>query len=266
MSKDAVIEIEIINWDKYNPKRDQQTYTWLRLDNSVGIDPDLFGLAADQKFLWVVLLCEASKKNSAHLRLTLGYLEHVTGIKRARIRETLEFLEQKPMCRVRDNARPPVVAGTTPTNERTNVTNETNERDETDDNARSPAVALTLDFEPLYQKYPLKKGKEAGIKGCLEQILTQEDFDALSGAIDRYTADLKANRTETKFIKHFSSFIGTKRTGFPWREWLSADAGTAIDTGGSAANRATARSDGNQATLAAYKARLAASGGPHGPA
>lgn len=121
--------------------------------------------------------------------------------------------------------------------------------------APSAPEILTFDFESLYRKYPLKKGKAEGLARCAVQIKTQEDFDALSRAIDRYSADLKANGTSPQYTKHFSSFLGADKKR-PWRDWLDADAGqtTLIPTGPT--NRATQRAAGNQATLAAYKARL----------
>jgi hypothetical protein len=80
----------------------------------------------------------------------------------------------------------------------------------------------SFDFEALYRKYPRKEGKASGIKQCEDQIRTQEQYDSLSKAIDRYSEHCR--RTE-QIVKHFSSFIGTKRTGFPWRDWLEPDTG-----------------------------------------
>lgn len=126
------IEIEIVNWEKYNPKRDQKTYTWLRLDNGIITDPDLFGLSAEQKMIWVALLCEASKKNAARIRVNMGWLEKNLDTKHAKILETLAHLQLKPMIIVvtagYDRPLPPASAVTTPTNERTNDTDVTNER------------------------------------------------------------------------------------------------------------------------------------------
>lgn len=122
------VDFDIVNWEKYNPKRDQQTYTWLRLDNGLATDPDLFGLDAEQKFVWVVILCQASKKNSGTLSLSLGWLEHATGVKKAKIEALFDFLESKQSIRQHDRARPPVVVDTTPTYVRTNETYERDER------------------------------------------------------------------------------------------------------------------------------------------
>jgi hypothetical protein len=79
-----------------------------------------------------------------------------------------------------------------------------------------------LDFLALYQKYPRKEGKDPGLKQCRRQIRTQVEYDALSRAIDRYDAHCK---NTGQIIRMFSSFLGSERTGYPWKEWLDADAG-----------------------------------------
>lgn len=117
------MDIEIVNWDKYNPKRDQSTYTWLRLNNDIATDPDLFGLDAEQKFVWIEMLCQASRKNKGTISINIEQLAHVTGVKIQKINALLEFLQIKPIVRIHDRALPPVVATTTPTYERTNETN-----------------------------------------------------------------------------------------------------------------------------------------------
>lgn len=115
------IKMTIVNWDKFNPKRDQKTYTWLRLDNTVATDPKLFGLDAEQKFVWIVILCQASQKNSGDVSLSLGWIGHATGVATEKIEQTLSYLESQGILELHDRARSRVVVATTPTYERTNV-------------------------------------------------------------------------------------------------------------------------------------------------
>jgi hypothetical protein len=79
-----------------------------------------------------------------------------------------------------------------------------------------------FDFRALYAKYPRKEGKDRGLKQCEIQIKTQDEYDALSRAIDKYAALCLKNGT---IKKHFSSFMGSERTGKPWRDYLDVDAG-----------------------------------------
>lgn len=88
-----------------------------------------------------------------------------------------------------------------------------------------------FDFETLYKKYPRKEGKGQGIKQCQKQILTQAEYDSLSISIDRYAKHCEGTQ---QIVKHFGSFLGSDRTGNPWRDWLEADAGVmpTVDSNG----------------------------------
>jgi hypothetical protein len=139
------LEIEIVNWDQFNPRRDQKTYSWFRLNNDLATDRKLFGLDAEQKYLWVCLLCEASKDNSGKFEVDVDYLVHITGIKREKLEQGLQKLCAAGSVRIHVHVRPDVdvhepvhdrirsqnVSCTSPTYERTNETYERDVRDET---------------------------------------------------------------------------------------------------------------------------------------
>lgn len=137
------MEIGIVNWDKYNPKRDQKTYTWLRLDNEVCTGQDMSEYDAHELLVWIALLCEASKKNSGSLSLKLGYIARAARTTTEVVSNALNKLMVDGLIQIHDfvhtaihdrattesdRARPQEIPATTPTYERTNVTNETNER------------------------------------------------------------------------------------------------------------------------------------------
>ena len=73
---------------------------------------------------------------------------------------------------------------------------------------------FVFDFESLYRKYPRKKGKSSGIKKLAKEIKTKEDYNLLAAAIESYANDCIKNKTEEKYIKHFSTFVGC------WRDWM----------------------------------------------
>jgi hypothetical protein len=77
-----------------------------------------------------------------------------------------------------------------------------------------------FDFEKIYQAYPRKEGKKLGIEICVGQIKTQEDYEKLLGAVQRYSAHLKGAGTEPQLVKHFSSFMSS------WTDWAEPNAGT----------------------------------------
>jgi len=75
-----------------------------------------------------------------------------------------------------------------------------------------------FDFEKIYSAYPRKIGKAIGIERLKKTIKSQEDYLALQDAVNNYALECRQNASEEKYIKHFSSFIGTpeKQT---WREY-----------------------------------------------
>lgn len=188
-----VVMVEILNWERYNPKRDQSSYSWLRLNNDIATDPDLFGLTAEQKFVWVCILCQASRDNKSIIRVNVAFIEHLTGVNRDAIEATLEFLEQKPVIRIQEVARPPatagdrarprVVASATPTNvrdertyERTNVCTEPIKKipkkrnpkpQQSDAVASSPVTQLK---ESFFEAYRNEFGREYPGWGAKENV------------------------------------------------------------------------------------------------
>lgn len=71
-----------------------------------------------------------------------------------------------------------------------------------------------LDFEPAYNLYRLKKGKSKGLEKLKKEIKTSYDVSLLIKAIENYNKDLDINKTEIKYIKHFSTFASE------WRDWI----------------------------------------------
>jgi len=115
------VELIINNWDKYNPKRDQKSYTWLRLSNDIGTQSDLFGMTAEMKFIWILLLCEASKKNSGDISIKSSYLSHISQCSDETIEKTVKHLESEGIVTLNsyDTVLPRDDVTTTPTNVRT---------------------------------------------------------------------------------------------------------------------------------------------------
>lgn len=83
-------------------------------------------------------------------------------------------------------------------------------------NARpaKPAAQVSFDFEKVYEKYPRKIGKTRGIKICEKEIKTLLDYENLLKAVSNYATTCQ--QTESKFIKHFSTFMGE------WRDWIES--------------------------------------------
>lgn len=79
---------------------------------------------------------------------------------------------------------------------------------------------LSFDFESVYKKYPRKEGKAKGFLILTKTIKTENQFNDLQKAVENYAKHCNKSITEQRFIKQFSSFIGTIETP-NWTDWIN---------------------------------------------
>lgn len=129
MEQSSWIEIEIINWEKYNPRSDRAHHSWFRLENSIATEPKFHGLSAAQKFIAICLLAEASKGEGGKARVNLLWLCDQLKVRRLEIDGVVTTLVDNGVMRCRVvTANTHNFQSSLTTNERTNErTNETNE-------------------------------------------------------------------------------------------------------------------------------------------
>lgn len=116
------MKIRITNWGKHNPKRDQKTYTWLKLQNDIFKAPDLFILSLEQKAIWIFLLCEASLENKSELDIDDGYIEHYCCVDAELVSNTIDVLSTKGIISIITDTRQSAVVkcrDTTPARQNT---------------------------------------------------------------------------------------------------------------------------------------------------
>lgn len=243
------ITIKILKWDQYNPRKDFKKPFWFALSNRLVEDEDFFSFNHGEFKTWIYILSKASQKPSSEISVNLDHSERVSNISKKDFISSIEKLEQLQMITVSrtHDERDTNVASTLQTNKHPqNTTGQTN-------NIVASVDARQFDFESLYQSYPLKKGKSLGMEKLKKLIKCEEDFNAFANAIKNYTRDIQLRGTEAKYIKHFSSFVGTEKIQ-PWKDWLDSDAGASIAVfeQPKKLGRADQRSASNQAALETY--------------
>jgi hypothetical protein len=92
--------IEVVNWDKYNPRTDSKKPSWFRFENTIATGPSFFGLDAEQKWLWVFILSLVSQANGAGVVWNSAYAQQLTGVKPKKQDETIEIFEKFARLRV----------------------------------------------------------------------------------------------------------------------------------------------------------------------
>lgn len=82
-----------------------------------------------------------------------------------------------------------------------------------------------FDFESLYKAYPRHEGKDAGMRHIAAQIGDDPaKFPEFSKAVGHYAALMQRRKTEIKHMKLWSTFVGTSKTEYPWREYIARPA------------------------------------------
>ena len=188
------MEIEVINWEKYNPRKDYHQH-WFRLDSSFYLDPKFAHFDASHLAVWLIVLSMQCQAQGKAFYINLELISSITKLKKAQVSSILKNLEQIH-----------IVRWSGANCESTDCTNSTNELTNN---------LPQLDFEALYQNYPRKSGKGAGMEACKKKITTLELYLQLEIAIKNY-ADHCRDR-EKKHIKYFSSFMKD------WRDWLEVE-------------------------------------------
>lgn len=90
----ADIEIEIVNWERYNPRKDIKRPHWFAFNNRMIEDSQFFSFTAEEFKAWIYILSQASQRSSGTVRLNLEHAERVCGIKRKSLIAAIEKLEQ----------------------------------------------------------------------------------------------------------------------------------------------------------------------------
>jgi len=86
------MRLRIVNFKKYNPRKESMRPSWFRLNQDFFENPKHFGLANTTKFLMIYLMCQASKVNGDHFELHIDHARHVLGFTEDVILKDIEKL------------------------------------------------------------------------------------------------------------------------------------------------------------------------------
>lgn len=90
---------------------------------------------------------------------------------------------------------------------------------------RSATSALPRsEFDSLAQEYPRSEGRTRGVDALEKRIKTREELDRFAAAMRNYIAKIAAEKTERKYIKHFSSFVNC------WQDYEGSQASPRVKT------------------------------------
>lgn len=88
------IEITILNWEKYNERKNLKASSWFRLSHDLFERPSFYALTRSELCFWIYLLCLASRRSSAVLGLNLAHARTVGRFKKPVVAGAIRKLEQ----------------------------------------------------------------------------------------------------------------------------------------------------------------------------
>lgn len=211
------ITVTVTNWAKYNP-RTYKKPTWFAFSNDLLDHPDLATFSPLEFHVLLYIFCQASKRNSATIDLVFAHAKQ-RGINKDLLSKTISKLVEVQMVstsvithvqNLADSGRkiPDLYA----TDRQTRQTDRQEQ---------------LFDFESAYESYPRKLGKKLGMARLRKRIKTQEDLESFERACRKYARQCKLERTDVKYIKHFSSFVGSEESE-PWLDFAAPDAIAAV--------------------------------------
>lgn len=143
--KNAVIEYEILNWEKYNPRTDVKQVSWFRVDAEMVSSADCARMEDKVFRIWVALLSRACR-GRGKTRLALSTLAHTTRTSLSRALVATQWLQDAGMI----NCDLKLLSELRPLRTVRNERNETR-RDETEKPIASAAILETAEPSPPSQ-------------------------------------------------------------------------------------------------------------------
>jgi hypothetical protein len=169
-----VIQIEVPNWNKFNPRTDRANHTWFRMQADFLTDPHVFGLSDAEKLLLLMIYSACCKVSTGSVKFNMALSAALRKTTVEEIQKQIQSLQDAGLIRCHEVGDQPSLfpLQTDETNgtKRTNETNETNERSAPAEERTPGALswdAYSLAYEGRYGHAPPRNKK---INGMLKQF------------------------------------------------------------------------------------------------
>lgn len=140
------IEITILNWEKFNPRRDVKQSSWFRMEHGLFEKPEFYQFDHSEICLWVYILCLASRKNGPTVTLYVLHANRVGRFDDKTIESGLEKLNDIEVITYKHVTRP--VRTRTPTVRRRALRDETRRDDTVRDVTDTPSAGVVSNEFP----------------------------------------------------------------------------------------------------------------------
>lgn len=158
----ASINIEILNWEKFNPRKDLKATSWVRLQNSLFEDPQFYDFDHSEICFWIYVISLASKKQNGQVLLNFNHAERIGRFSEETIHSALKKLIEINCVHVRNEDVTRTLRARNTTNERTNYETNVHERNDCVTDAYvTQEIAKTKKEKPSADSATAEIGKTA---------------------------------------------------------------------------------------------------------
>lgn len=194
--------LEILNWEKFNPRKDLKSMPWFRLESDIGYSETLFGLDAETKWLWIFLLSTCARKVNANIEGNYEYISFHSGIEVEKVKKAIKVFENKGLVRV-TNESDRVTNGSVPNKTNRTEQDEQNEQNTPNQETCSGAISV-FDKNKLIANFLVNVKKSTQVLW----VETYQDADWLNTEILKAMAWLDANPKKKPKGKNPARFLG----------------------------------------------------------
>lgn len=214
------ITVTVINWDKYNPRKDFKTPVWFALSNRILEDPDLYDLDPLEFKAFIYILCQVSQRKGESTTLRFSHADRVSNLRGKDLKRAIDKLVGLGIIAIENSM----------THEESEICTEGNDdlyrgskpsvRHTTRQDITNKTLQDTSDFlERVYQKYPRREGKAKGMKRLKARKHDQATLELFEKAVDGYLWKTTLEKTAIQYIKLWSTFVGVDDEE-PWRDFI----------------------------------------------
>jgi len=221
------IEVTVLNWKKYNPRKDVKKHTWFRFENDFWDNPDLAHLTSDDITVLIIALSNCSRRQRETAKINFRQVYASRGLSEVQVIESLRKLKVEEILTFKErenhaNVTAPSTAATNSTNERTNERTNVVGRDQVQNQApdqkrASSTKVFDVSFSQEYQNF-VKALESEGFKPTPAQrrkLATaytewKKDDEAIREFISsKYKHAKTTGRNETEAMRYaLNAFIG----------------------------------------------------------
>lgn len=215
MSKITMFTVTVLGWEKHNGNK-KRGHTHFLLSTRFFDDAKIHSLPNCYKlaYIWILSRCGDDLKSTvsfsevalryavSNLKVPIKCIEALQSNQLLRI-DKIESLKELNRKEIEKNSPDePKPSGLKAQTEMSFAT-------------KKPS----FNFEEIYAIYPRKEGKADGMATLKKTIINETQLKELHLAVKNYTEDCKISNRERRYIRQWSSFIGSKEKPF-WRDWI----------------------------------------------